>query len=477
MGKDTVNIHVNEVINPGLKNLNELNEEVEEVKGTISGIADAIDIANECKEAVEEMQEHIVVADEEDITMTEVKQLKLADKNYSAEDFSGLGRVYLRKNIIDASSALPFNGFLNISPIVQPEGLGVIPNAILWDIHGKRFLAQITGEVVKYYAFWSSDTGYVSNLSEGDVFYNMGDNTYYEYADESLSETTEPTVKNVLTQDMVSKANTIYIIQYDYDLDDKTITIPENCVLQFEGGSLSNGTIELDNTYFSGFYSGFIHNVTINGTIKDVLSSLATVAKTGSYSDLNNKPIIPAQQIQSDWEQDDTDALDFIKHKPSVPAKVSDLENDEGYISSFTEEDPTVPSHVKSIKLTDINNWNNKLDSAPVTSVNGETGNVVLAIPEVRRLSPQITMTDTDNGVLTSLNISDIKDLLQSGTRVILDFTVTEWAGTYAAELTLINTSNNNYSIVGTAIGTNNIMGRVIGSNTSSNVFTLTKIS
>ena len=90
-------------------------------------------------------------ADEEDLT-TVNGQMKFKDKEYDSSEFSGLGRVYLRKNI--------------------------------------------------------------------------------------------QTNKNILTQDMINKPNTIYIIQYDYDLNDQTITIPESCILQFEGGSLSNGTID-----------------------------------------------------------------------------------------------------------------------------------------------------------------------------------------------------------------------------------------
>ena len=48
---------------------------------------------------------------------------------------------------------------------------------------------------------------------------------------------------NTLTQHMINKPNTIYVIQYDYCLADQTIEIPENCVLQFEGGSFRNGTL------------------------------------------------------------------------------------------------------------------------------------------------------------------------------------------------------------------------------------------
>lgn len=47
---------------------------------------------------------------------------------------------------------------------------------------------------------------------------------------------------------------------------------------------------------------------------------LATVATSGSYNDLTNKPTIPAAQIQSDWTQSDTSAVDYIKNKPTIPA-------------------------------------------------------------------------------------------------------------------------------------------------------------
>ena len=47
---------------------------------------------------------------------------------------------------------------------------------------------------------------------------------------------------------------------------------------------------------------------------------LATVATSGSYNDLTNQPTIPAAQIQSDWTQSDTSAVDYIKNKPTIPA-------------------------------------------------------------------------------------------------------------------------------------------------------------
>lgn len=47
-------------------------------------------------------------------------------------------------------------------------------------------------------------------------------------------------------------------------------------------------------------------------------SDLAAVATSGDYDDLLNKPTIPAAQVQSDWNQTNTSAVDFIKNKPDL---------------------------------------------------------------------------------------------------------------------------------------------------------------
>lgn len=43
--------------------------------------------------------------------------------------------------------------------------------------------------------------------------------------------------------EQVTAANTIYEIRYNFDLNNATVTIPTGCVLEFNGGSLSNGKI------------------------------------------------------------------------------------------------------------------------------------------------------------------------------------------------------------------------------------------
>ena len=89
----------------------------------------------------------------------------------------------------------------------------------------------------------------------------------------------------------------------------------------------------------SGSYNDLIDKPTIPGQVQadwtesDTSSSayiqhkpsLATVATSGSYNDLSGKPTIPAAQIQSDWNQSDNTAKDYIKNKPTVPTNTDTL--------------------------------------------------------------------------------------------------------------------------------------------------------
>lgn len=49
--------------------------------------------------------------------------------------------------------------------------------------------------------------------------------------------------KNKSFAEQVTKKNTIYEIRYDFDLNGAEITVPENCVLKFNGGSIKGGNI------------------------------------------------------------------------------------------------------------------------------------------------------------------------------------------------------------------------------------------
>ena len=72
--------------------------------------------------------------------------------------------------------------------------------------------------------------------------------------------------KKVLTQDMIDDANTIYEIRYDFDLNGAEIQIKEGCVLNFAGGSLSNGRVIGNNSVIISEPIIIFNNIVIGGT-------------------------------------------------------------------------------------------------------------------------------------------------------------------------------------------------------------------
>ena len=63
---------------------------------------------------------------------------------------------------------------------------------------------------------------------------------------------------------------------------------------------------------------------------------LATVAMTGNYCDLINKPEIPSAQIQSDWEQTNINLADYIKNKPTIGNATITLQKNWTNVDTFT---------------------------------------------------------------------------------------------------------------------------------------------
>lgn len=79
---------------------------------------------------------------------------------------------------------------------------------------------------------------------------------------------------NILLQKDINKDNTIYIIQYDYDLGGATIEVPEGCILDFQGGSLSNGVVIGTNTIVKASKKAFELDIKLSGSWEaDVINS------------------------------------------------------------------------------------------------------------------------------------------------------------------------------------------------------------
>ena len=78
-----------------------------------------------------------------------------------------------------------------------------------------------------------------------------------------------------------------------------------------------------------------------------------------SYSEITEKPMLSTVATSGSYND--------LSDKPNIPTKTSEIENDSGFITSndiptLEESDPTVPSFIKNITELDIQNWNSKSD-------------------------------------------------------------------------------------------------------------------
>ena len=108
-------------------------------------------------------------------------------------------------------------------------------------------------------------------------------------------------------------------------------------------------------------------------------SSLSAVATSGDYDDLLNKPSIPAAQVQSDWTQADNTKVDYIKNKPTIPTNAELLPIDALHPNDNTKD--YIDSGLSG--KADTGDLANKLDKSALKYIVG-------------------TGTTDSNGILTS---------------------------------------------------------------------------
>lgn len=202
--------------------------------------------------------------DEEDITTEVVNNehvLKLADKEYRPEKFSGKGYKRLRKNIQKIDLAVT-KITVNSAPTKDGEISITINNidthiSLVNDTHNTPALvAQAISD-----ALVPSHTDYDIEVIENIITLTRKHSgevaaSAFDVADTEITLVIEDSAKfvrrNLLIEEMINQPNTIYEIRYDFDLNNTEITIPEGCILDFQGGNFSNGILHTDKTIVLG---------------------------------------------------------------------------------------------------------------------------------------------------------------------------------------------------------------------------------
>lgn len=74
-------------------------------------------------------------------------------------------------------------------------------------------------------------------------------------------------VRNVLLQKDFNHNHTIFVVRYDFDLNGQDIMLLSDCEIRFEGGTFKNGSIDLNQAKVHGMigdYTDYFINVTVN---------------------------------------------------------------------------------------------------------------------------------------------------------------------------------------------------------------------
>lgn len=235
-------------------------------------------------------------------------------------------------------------------------------------------------------------------------------------------------------------------------VNDATLTIQKNgtTVTTFTANSAQNATADIS-------VPTKVSDITNDLNFVEE-TALADVAFSGAYADITGTPYIPTKtsdltndsdfvsdanyvhtdnnfttalkdklngvatgaevNVQSDWNVADTSSDAFIKNKPSIPAKTSDLTNDSGFITSAAV--PTKTSDLTNDSGFITNQVNNLANYYDQTAINSMFN--ALSVPT------KTSELTNDSGFLTSIPIASASTLggvkIGNGINITADGTI-----------------------------------------------------
>ena len=225
-----------------------------------------------------------IVPDEEDLTASTPDKngnslVSLKDRVYDPISFSGKGYKILRKNIQSVNIA---STKITITEVPSSDG------TLSFTINGKETQITVSASTDNTTALVAQKVAIAlqDSMTEYDVSIDASLITLTRKSSGSvtpsvfsaittgvvctITDSTKREFRNILMSNMINQPNTIYEIRYNFDLDEKTITIPNNCVLYFTSGKFYNGSINMDNTIVSTLYEDILSDVNISGNYYNI---------------------------------------------------------------------------------------------------------------------------------------------------------------------------------------------------------------
>lgn len=258
--------------------------------------------------------------DEEDLTSKTNPNgsivLSLKDREYNPLEFSGKGHKILRKNIqkvtcaitkIQVTKAPTTDGYVSIIINGMETHVDLVASTDNTVALAAKKIADRLSETMDEYVT-SIDGALVTCIRRfgGDVTASSfsGVNTGSEA---TVGESSKIELRNILTSDMINQSNTIYEIRYDFDLNGLGITMPEDSMLKFNGGTIVNGVVYSNKTKIVNIPKDFnimgnIYN--INGT---------EIAIKGDVLNKKIKILAPSVVYTPNWWKSDFGEDRFMK--------------------------------------------------------------------------------------------------------------------------------------------------------------------
>lgn len=245
-------------------------------------------ISGKMQEEINQEVSALSPVDEEDLTRSFNDNghsvTKFADRSYSPQNFSGKGYKILRKNIKPVSLAITE---IVVSSVPTSDGyLAFIINGVeshvdviastdtTTDKVAEKITTKLKDTMPEYDVSKSASTITLTRKFGGIVSTPSSFSAVGTGALCSVEDCSKIELRNLLTAVMLSESNTIYEIRYGFELDGKTLEVPENCTLKFEGGSIKNGKIIGKNTSLLTHKNTIFYNIYIDGNwnVQDIYS-------------------------------------------------------------------------------------------------------------------------------------------------------------------------------------------------------------
>ena len=191
--------------------------------------------------------------------LAEVNTEIVADKDYDIAKFSGLGRVNLQKNIVDGHNYLTQEMVSKPNTIYKIQydyEIAPVTNSSVARLDQSAVIATFTYK----YAIVEANVGdtITINPSLGDAIVYM-ENGVWTASDIDAHSPSIVVTESMTKVSVGSRTKSLQEV-VNYSRTVRSITVPKNCVLEFEGGSLSNGNIVFQNTLITGTYK--FNNIT-----------------------------------------------------------------------------------------------------------------------------------------------------------------------------------------------------------------------